>query len=104
MKLLVSYSADVKCKDKQGYTPLHAAAVSGQLDVIKYLLRVVLEVKMSYKDNIVIDNGVNISCTLVNMFDSYIHYYNTSLLLLSAYALLFSSIYYCINSLYIYCT
>ena len=45
MKLLVSHSTDVICKDKEGYTPLHTAAVSGQLDVIKYLLRVVLEVK-----------------------------------------------------------
>lgn len=44
MKLLVSHSADVMCKDKQGYTPLHAAALSGQLDVIKYLLRLVVEV------------------------------------------------------------
>lgn len=49
VKLLVSYSTDVTCKDKQGYTPLHAAAVSGQLDVIKYLLRVGLEVKCLIK-------------------------------------------------------
>lgn len=45
MKLLVSHSADVMCKDKRGYTPLHAAAASGQLDVVKYLLRLVVEVK-----------------------------------------------------------
>lgn len=56
VKLLMSQGADVKCKDKQGYSPLHAAAVSGQLDVIKFLLTVVSEVKMSYKDNIIIMN------------------------------------------------
>lgn len=47
VKLLASHHANVKCKDKQGYTPLHAAAVSGQLDIIKYLLRVVSEVNIS---------------------------------------------------------
>lgn len=45
MKLLVSHSADVTCKDKRGYTPLHAAAAGGQLDVVKYLLRLGVEVK-----------------------------------------------------------
>lgn len=45
VKLLLSHSADVMCKDKQGYTPLHAAAVSGHLDVVKYLMRLVEEVK-----------------------------------------------------------
>lgn len=45
VKLLVSHSADVTCKDIQGYTPLHAAAASGQSDVVKYLLRLVVEVK-----------------------------------------------------------
>lgn len=45
VKLLVSHSADVACKDKHGYTPLHAAAASGQLDVVKYLMRLVVEVK-----------------------------------------------------------
>lgn len=45
VKLLVSHSADVMSKDKRGYTPLHAAAASGQLDVAKYLLRLVVEVK-----------------------------------------------------------
>lgn len=45
MKLLVSHGADVMCKDKRGYTPLHAAAASGQLDMVKYLLRLAVEVK-----------------------------------------------------------
>lgn len=45
VKLLVSNGADVTCKDKRGYTPLHAAAASGQLDMVKYLLRLVVEVK-----------------------------------------------------------
>ena len=45
VKLLLSHSADVMSKDKRGYTPLHAAAASGQLDVVKYLMRLVVEVK-----------------------------------------------------------
>jgi len=44
VKLLVSRSADKSCKDKQGYTPLHAAAASGHLDIVKYLLRLGTEV------------------------------------------------------------
>lgn len=45
VKLLLSHSADVMSKDKQGYTPLHAASASGQLDVVKYLMRLIVEVK-----------------------------------------------------------
>lgn len=44
MKLLVSRSADKSCKDKQGYTPLHAAAASGHIEIVKYLLRMGAEV------------------------------------------------------------
>lgn len=44
VKLLVSRSADKSCKDKQGYTPLHAAAASGHLEIVKYLLRMGTEV------------------------------------------------------------
>jgi len=45
VKLLVGRGADVMCKDTQGYTPLHAAAGGGQLDVVKYLLTLNVEVK-----------------------------------------------------------
>lgn len=45
MKLLVSRSADKSCKDKQGYTPLHAAAASGHIEIVKYLLRMGAEVR-----------------------------------------------------------
>lgn len=45
VKLLVSRSADKSCKDKQGYTPLHAAAASGHLEIVKYLLRMGAEVR-----------------------------------------------------------
>lgn len=45
MKLLLSHSGDVMCKDKRGYTPLHVAAAGGHLDVVKYLLRLGVEVK-----------------------------------------------------------
>lgn len=45
VKLLVSRSADAMCKDKRGYTPLHAAASNGQIEVVKYLLRLGAEVR-----------------------------------------------------------
>ena len=44
VKLLVSRSADKSCKDKQGYTPLHAAAASGHIEIVKFLLRMGAEV------------------------------------------------------------
>uniref|UniRef100_A0A667YYX8 Ankyrin repeat domain 52a n=1 Tax=Myripristis murdjan TaxID=586833 RepID=A0A667YYX8_9TELE len=47
VKLLVSRSADKSCKDKQGYTPLHAAAASGHIEIVKYLLRLGAEVGCS---------------------------------------------------------
>lgn len=46
VKLLVSRSADKSCKDKQGYTPLHAAAASGHIEIVKYLLRMGTEVSV----------------------------------------------------------
>lgn len=46
VKLLVSRGADMMCKDKQGYTPLHAAAASGQIDTIRYLLSLGVEVRL----------------------------------------------------------
>lgn len=45
VKLLATRGADVTCRDKRGYVPLHAAAASGQLDVVAYLLGLGLEVK-----------------------------------------------------------
>lgn len=38
VKLLVAHGAEVTCKDKKSYTPLHAAASSGMISVVKYLL------------------------------------------------------------------
>lgn len=38
VKLLASHGAEVACKDKKFYTPLHAAASSGMISVVKYLL------------------------------------------------------------------
>lgn len=46
VKLLVSQGSDKSCKDKRGYTPLHAAAASGHVDVVKYLLRNGAEVSL----------------------------------------------------------
>ncbi len=45
VKLLVGCSADVSCRDKQGFTPLHAAALGGHTDVVKYLLKHGAEVR-----------------------------------------------------------
>lgn len=38
VKLLVSSGAEVDCKDKKAYTPLHAAASSGMSSTVHYLL------------------------------------------------------------------
>lgn len=42
--LLVSQGAEISCKDKRGYTPLHAAASNGQIAVVKHLLSLAVEV------------------------------------------------------------
>ncbi|CAH2224223.1 serine threonine- phosphatase 6 regulatory ankyrin repeat subunit C isoform X1 [Pelobates cultripes] len=44
INLLISRGADAMSKDKKGYTPLHAAACSGQVDVLKYLLKLGVEI------------------------------------------------------------
>ncbi|KAK6291225.1 hypothetical protein J4Q44_G00383790 [Coregonus suidteri] len=38
VKLLASHGSEVSCKDKKAYTPLHSAASSGMISVVKYLL------------------------------------------------------------------
>lgn len=43
LKLLVARGADITCKDKKGYTLLHTAAASGQIEVVKHLLRLGVE-------------------------------------------------------------
>lgn len=45
LKLLVARGADVMCKDRRGYTLLHTAAASGQIDVVRHLLRLGVEVR-----------------------------------------------------------
>jgi len=40
----VSQGAEISCKDKRGYTPLHAAASNGQIAVVKHLLSLAVEV------------------------------------------------------------
>lgn len=47
MCLLVAQGAEISCKDKRGYTPLHAAASSGQITVVKHLLNLAVEVNKS---------------------------------------------------------
>lgn len=47
VKLLVASGAEVDCKDKKAYTPLHAAASSGMSSTVHYLLS--LEVNVSIK-------------------------------------------------------
>ncbi len=46
VKLLVSHGAEVTCKDKKAYTPLHAAASSGMISVVKYLLDLGVDVSV----------------------------------------------------------
>lgn len=45
VKLLASHGAEVACKDKKSYTPLHAAASSGMISVVKYLLDLGVDVR-----------------------------------------------------------
>lgn len=45
VKLLVTHTAEVTCKDKKSYTPLHAAASSGMISVVKYLLDLGVDVR-----------------------------------------------------------
>ena len=40
VKILIYYGADWKIKDREGYSLLHAAAMGGTVEVVKYLLRV----------------------------------------------------------------
>lgn len=49
--LLINHGAEVACKDKKGYTPLHAAASHGQINVVKHLLN--LGVEVSYAECII---------------------------------------------------
>ena len=46
LKLLVARGADLGCKDRKGYGLLHTAAASGQIEVVKYLLRMGAEVRV----------------------------------------------------------
>lgn len=48
MKLLIAHGAEVTCKDKKSYTPLHAAASSGMISVVKYLLDLGVDVSNIY--------------------------------------------------------
>lgn len=48
VKLLASHGAEVACKDKKSYTPLHAAASSGMISVVKYLLDSGVDVSSTY--------------------------------------------------------
>lgn len=60
VKLLVSRSADKSCKDKQGYTPLHAAAASGHIEIVKYLLRMGAEVRERFTGTMRVRWSVNV--------------------------------------------
>lgn len=49
VKLLASHGAEVACKDKKSYTPLHAAASSGMISVVKYLLDLGVDVSSTHQ-------------------------------------------------------
>lgn len=46
VKLLVASGAEVDCKDKKAYTPLHAAASSGMSSTVHYLLSLGVNVRI----------------------------------------------------------
>lgn len=48
VKLLASHGAEVACKDKKSYTPLHAAASSGMISIVKYFLDLGVDVSSTY--------------------------------------------------------
>ena len=51
VKLLVAHGAEVTCKYKKSYTPLHAAASSGMISVVKYLLDLGVDVGVQTKQD-----------------------------------------------------
>lgn len=57
VKVLVASGAEVDCKDKKAYTPLHAAASSGMSSTVHYLLSLGVPVSTYvYKRNVYIKN------------------------------------------------
>lgn len=57
---MIDNDADVNCKDKNLFTPLHSAAASGQVSVVKILLDHCAKVR-SYSDVV---PGTQIGCYL----------------------------------------
>lgn len=53
VKLLASHGAEVACKDKKSYTPLHAAASSGMISVVKYLLDLGVDVSSTHSCTVI---------------------------------------------------
>ncbi|KAL0626525.1 Serine/threonine-protein phosphatase 6 regulatory ankyrin repeat subunit B [Plecturocebus cupreus] len=57
--LLINHGAEVTCKDKKGYTPLHAAASNGQINVVKHLLNLGVEID---EINVYGNTALHIAC------------------------------------------
>ena len=55
VKLLLKYEADVNAKNKNGWTPLHRAALRGQLEVAEYLLNLKLKDENDGSSNVPVD-------------------------------------------------
>lgn len=62
VKLLVASGAEVDCKDKKAYTPLHAAASSGMSSTVHYLLSLGVNVsthKCTHEHRLYYDPTIN---------------------------------------------
>lgn len=61
VKLLATHGAEVACKDKKSYTPLHSAASSGMISVVKYLLDLGVDVSSASKPTVVTQGRCRVS-------------------------------------------
>lgn len=81
MALLINHGAEVTCKDKKGYTPLHAAASNGQISVVKHLLN--LGVEVSSDGCIAVGSRLSVWVFFCSEVKSCLHFYSSGEKLIS---------------------